>query len=181
MRGYQRWLCRGLLLGFLLGPGVAMAACTPGQLAHELQSDPMALGYAPLIAAGHDADLLALLIEVRDGPNFLVTLPSVTGAQVLARLDPTEFVALADEVRREVLVRLAALITLAQGPLPITKASVKALLLHLVSVFPDGGPTRTAMQHVDQRQGSRHEVVCGVERPLTLSVLACALRPESCS
>lgn len=142
-------------------------AITSAALKTELQTDPAALGYAALIAAGADQGCADALNLLRAGASFSVQLPTITSLDVQSCLDPTEFAALSATALSQLNVMLSG------GTVNVAAANVRTIL---GAIFPGGGPTRTAIIAIVKRQGSRAEVLGGAGTIITHQDVAKALR-----
>jgi hypothetical protein len=119
-------------------------------LAAELQADPAALGYAPLIASGADQAIADLLNATR----ARITLPRalVPSWQLVNAIVPSEYAALA-QAARDYLTMLAAAGAVQLGGGPVRDG--------LAMIFGAGTATRANLMALLDRQGSRTEQLFG--------------------
>jgi len=168
----------GAALLLLLLPLYTWAACTPGELKTELQTNPanlsdsQSVSLSTLFAARKDADVLAVMNQVRNGVPYQVDPAPVAVADVKAVFDAAEYLALSDHQ----LLQLNTI--LGTTTVDLTKASLRAILVGaggsppVVGIFTNPSATRTALIAMVKRQGSRAEVLCG--RKLTLDDISAA-------
>lgn len=141
------------------------------ELASELNNDPAGLGYSADIASGSDNGLLEKINVVRAGAPYSIQRKNIPVSEFVTGFDPTEYLALAQD-------KLAQLNPMLAGvQLDVSAQSVRTIL---ASIFPAGGPTRTNLQAIVKRQGSRAEVLWGIETRVTEAEISCALRGQGC-
>lgn len=129
------------------------------QLASELAQDPAQLGYAALVASGHDAGLAALL-NARSGPGAAVVVEPVLskGDFVLAILPGVMRIdGLADAATKSKWQRLWEAIQASES---FRVADPRVALL-LDMAVADGVLTAPERAAVGQRAGSRAEALWG--------------------
>jgi hypothetical protein len=142
-------------------------------LKKELEADPLGLGYAPLLASGNDTGLCALL-NSRIGPGTgVVSLSSVSRTDFLLACAPAYLVLptlnAAVQAKWD---RILAVIGAADR-IDCTDPRVQALLSAAVI---DGVLTSDQATAINQRTGSRAEVLLGAGVALTESDVVQALR-----
>lgn len=144
-----------------------MPSPTPAQLATELNTDPLTLGYAALIAAGRDADLAAALNLARAGAGYQIYRGPIGAYEVINATVPAEWAALtADEKNRYAVLTGA-------GDVDTSNANVRSAF---AAMFANGTATRTALNAMAVRQGSRAEVLWGIGTAITPTEISFALR-----
>lgn len=138
----------------------------PGALRAELTGDPLALGYAPLIAAG-DARGLAALLNAPTGPGAAPVDQSVVPAYTLFEcIVPAEWSALTAANQQRIQTILA------MGQVDIQGANTRGAFL---AAFAAGTTTRANLQAVQTRTGSRAEALFGAAASVSAEQVADAL------
>jgi hypothetical protein len=133
----------------------------------EIQTDPQALGFAAMLAAGSDQPIADALNLVRAGAAYQVNREAITSALFISQMDPTEFAALTQAQ----LLRLEVILT--GGTVDINDTRTQS---NLLGIFPNPGTTKTNVAALLKRQGSRAEVVLGRGTVVTASDVGRALR-----
>jgi hypothetical protein len=116
----------------------------------ELQNDPLALGYGPLRTAADDAGLAAKLNAVSTANQ--VPRGYVLAADVYEAIVPAEWAALAAQEKQRVQTLLS------MGSVNASGANTAA---SFAAAFAAGTATRAALQALQNRAGSRAEVLFG--------------------
>jgi len=168
-----------VLLALLLLPVPLMAAPLSSgdvqKLHDELTTDPLALGYNvdPTFYVTHndDAALTPMLNEVRTGTAFQVN-NVISSAKLWEVIVSDELTALAATQRT--LLQIALMVT--SFDLGISEVQKK-----LGDIFPAGSVTRSNLQALQKRQGSRAEVLFHRGMTITIANVACALRGTGCN
>lgn len=122
---------------------------TPAQIKAELDADPLALGYAALEAAQNWNGLISVL----NVPRQTIDRRMVAPAEMVEAIAAADFAALAVAARDSILFFM---IMAANVPLDPQNTIVRGYFLQ----FPTGG-TRTRLQALQTRQGSRAEFLWG--------------------
>ena len=135
------------------------------ELRTELTTDPTGLGYAAQIAVGNDAQLAELVNQVR--PTITVFRNDVQSWELLASTIKADWDALAagDKDLYQALI--------AAGRLDATSSSLRNLI---TALFPSGSTTRTNLQSIAQRTGSRAEQLWGTSAAVSVGQVSAALR-----
>ena len=116
------------------------------QLKTEIQTDPLALGYAPLLAAGNQAAIADLLNEVRAGIGIdRLTVPAW---EVFDAIVPAEWAALLAQEKQRIQIILSL------GTVPVKGTNTRNAFL---AAFAAGTATRSALAALQTRPGSRAE------------------------
>lgn len=116
------------------------------QLKTELQTDPLALGYAPLLAAGNQAGIADLLNGVRAGIGIdRLTVPAW---EVFDAIVPAEWAALSAQEKQRIQLILS------MGTVSVKGANTRSAFL---AVFAAGTATRANLAALKTRPGSRAE------------------------
>ena len=133
------------------------------ELRTELTTDPTGLGYAAQIAVGNDAQLAEMVNQVRT--TITVFRNDVQSWELLASTVKADWDALAagDKDLYQALI--------AAGRLDATRASLRNLI---TALFPAGSTTRTNLQAIAQRTGSRAEQLWGAA--VSVGQVSAALR-----
>ena len=127
-------------------------------LATEINTDPLALGYAAPKAAGNDAAVATLLNTIGATAAYQVNREPISTAVFLSHVDSAGFLALLPTQ----LAQLQCLMVV--QTIDINDASTQAIL---VGIFGNPSATRTNIIAILKRQGSRAEVLFG--RGVTVS------------
>jgi hypothetical protein len=146
----------------------------PIGLKAEITTDPKGLGYAPFVQPGSDNSIMALLNDPTNAKGQgTVAMPSLSKDQFLLATAPMLFT----------LVGLSAAIQAKWTPilehlraadqLDFTSATVQALVTAAVA---DGLLTQAQATALNQRMGSRAEVLFGAGTVLTNRDISFALR-----
>lgn len=138
---------------------------TPAQLSTEISTDPAALGYAALVAAGNDAGVVALL----NAPTATAVFRRDIGVhEVVAAIAPADFAGLT-------VLQVAKLQLLFTGTTTIdaSSANTRALFVGIFSGLPTSSASLTSLA---SRPGSRAEVLFGVGTVITGNDVSLALR-----
>lgn len=144
----------------------------PAALRAEITTDPAGLGYAPLVAAGADAGIAALL-GATTGPGAApIALPSVSRDAFLLGLRPAymSLPTLPAAVQQKWDRILAAINS---GAAVAIDAGTQGLL---ASAVADGVLTQAQADAVWHRTGSRAEVLFGPDTVMTQADVSFALR-----
>ena len=133
------------------------------ELRTELTTDPTGLGYAAQIALGNDAQLAEMVNQVRT--TITVFRNDVQSWELLASTVKADWDALAagDKDLYQALI--------AAGRLDATRSSLRNLI---TALFPAGSTTRTNLQAIAQRTGSRAEQLWGAA--VSVGQVSAALR-----
>jgi hypothetical protein len=164
-----------LLLLPLVGAAAPLDPVDVQKLHDELTTDPLALGYnvAPTfyVTNNDDAALTPMLNLVREGVAFQVA-NVINGAKLWEVIVSDELTALATPQR-----------TLLQIALQVASydLGIAEVLKKLGDIFPPGSVTRSNLQALQKRQGSRAEVLFHRGMILTIANVACALRGTGCN
>ena len=146
-------------------------------LKSELQTDPAALGYAPLLAAGAQNQLAAVLNFLRDGTTAC-PVNNVVGAAISVNRGTIETQELVEAVVQSEMPTNAAqrdwlLMVCAGNRVRVdTGSTARAGLL---AIFAAGTTTRANLTTVASRTGSRAEQLFGAGTSVTDSDVARAL------
>lgn len=147
-----------------------MAHFTDAQLAAELNGDPTGRGYAPHIASGNDVALAQNINQPDAGMIDRLTItPDIFQTAVVA----SEYTSLTDQMRSLWQTIVTASV---QTGVPIKNTSIRS---QIVAIWPQGSTTRTNLAAMQQRMGSRAEVLWGDGTVVQTSDIARALRPPS--
>jgi hypothetical protein len=141
-------------------------------LRSELQSDPRAYGYAPLIDAGADGSLADLLNLVR--PEISVRRADIAGAELLEAVDIRDFVA------SPTAGALAWFESATQQPairLVDDAGANTRVLANLRRLLQDTNGSQTRLGQIANRAGSRAEELFGAGVVVAPLDIARALRP----
>ena len=121
----------------------------------ELVSDPKALGYAALLSVGNDSGVATLVNAIGSGGAFQVPNEPVTASTVLANITPTDLAAMTStQVQNLSLYLTAQTIDLS------TNGGNN--LANVLSCLPNPGTSRTTVTNLSVRQGTRGEVLFGI-------------------
>lgn len=130
----------------------------------EIETGPLRSELAPLVTAGNDQAIANELNRTRGG--ITIQRRVIPSSDLVAAIDKGELAALSAADRQWLQLLVAA--------------PTIDLALHraaLGSLFPAGGPTRTALLARMTRPGSRAEEVGGDDRRVTADEVQKALRP----
>jgi hypothetical protein len=174
------------LLGSL---SVVEAACTTEQLANEITTDPLSLGYATYVTAKNDAALLALLTEIRAGEDYVVSKGVVSMEAEMGTWGDVIFL-VRDHPMQATRDRWIGAINdlfISRRTLDYSNATVVGFFARMVQdqLRKGDGSQLLTLDDVTARttrQGSRAEVVCGsapADR-VTLNAVACASHGHMC-
>jgi hypothetical protein len=170
----MRYLCLCLVILLLPLPALCLTSAQYAQLKTELETDPLSLGYnVPpdfYVTNNNDAALAPMLNEVRTGAAFQVN-NVISSAKLWEVIVSDELTALAATQRT--LLQIALMVT--SFDLGITEVQKK-----LGDIFPAGSVTRSNLQALQKRQGSRAEVLFGRGTTIRIADVACALRTVAC-
>lgn len=144
-----------------------MAISIPA-LTSELTVDPVALGFAPLVAVGDHSGLVSLLNAERSGAPA-VWLDEVPAYQIRTRITLADYGVLTTANRNYLAFLLGG---------EAVDFSVAALRADLSAMFPQAStPTsRAAILAIVQKTPTRGEELFGVGTVITLADVAAALR-----
>jgi hypothetical protein len=165
-----------LIVLFVPLPVWSLTSAQYTQLKTELETDPLVppMGYnvAPdfYVTNNNDAALASMLNEVRTGTAFQVN-SVISSAKLWEVIVSDELTALAATQRT--LLQIALMVP--SFDLGITEVQKK-----LGDIFPAGSVTRSNLQALQKRQGSRAEVLFGRGTVLRIADVACALRTVAC-
>jgi H+/Cl- antiporter ClcA len=138
---------------------------TPAQLLAELNTDPAAIGYAALIAAGNDAGVAALL----NAPTTTSVYRNNIGVhEVVAAIAPADFAGLTT-------LQVAKLQLLFTGTTTIDASSPNTRAL-FVGIFAGMATSSASLTALASRPGSRAEVLWGTGTVVTGNDVSLALR-----
>ena len=112
----------------------------------EVQTDPLALGYATPLAAGNHAALADLLNQVRSGIS--IDLETVQAWAVFNAIVPAEWAALSAQEKQRIQIILS------MGTVSVKGANTRSAFL---AAFAAGTTTRTNLAALQTRVGSRAE------------------------
>lgn len=138
-------------------------ALTDAALLSELQTDPTAIGYAPLLAAGKYGELVAAINLPRGGVTVGRTL--IPSWEFVNAIAPSEYLTLT-QAQRDYLVLVAA-----AGQVQLGGGGVRTAL---TALFGAGTASRTALVALLDRQASRAEFLFG--QAVTIEDCARAIR-----
>lgn len=116
------------------------------QLKTELQTDSLALGYAPFISAGNHAALADLLNQVR--ATIAIDRDTVAAWEVFDAVVPSEWTALSAQEKQRIQTILS------MGMVSVRGANTRSAFL---AAFVAGTTTRSNLAALQTRQGSRAE------------------------
>lgn len=139
-------------------------AFSSAALRTELQTDPTGLGYAPLITNGDDADLAALLNAVRG--TITVFRNDIESGEIVGSTVLSDFTTLTSSQQNYYLAIVSQ---------PTVDATNTNLRTSLATLFPAGSTTRTNLQALAQRNGSRAEQLFGTGISVSTADVARAL------
>lgn len=129
----------------------------------ELQSDPTAKGYAPLLQTQEWGQVAALL-NARNAGTIRRT--RISKQDIVEAILVTDFTALASNPtaaalssERRYLAWLATLVSLESVRLLNADGTDTPIVANLKAMFPDGSGTRTRLIALAQRTGSRAETI----------------------
>lgn len=145
-----------------------MATVILSELNTELQTDPLTLGYAPLIAAGDHSGLAAILNDVAGAGAASIDREFVDAATFQSQVDPTEYLALT--VAQQNLWN-AILTASTSTQVPLKNSTLRSQVLAVWAA----GTTRTNLAALQTRTGSRAEVLWGDGAVVTHTMIAEAL------
>jgi hypothetical protein len=141
-------------------------------LKSELQGDPRSYGYAPLIAAGDDSGLAAMLNQVR--PEISIRRPDVKAAELLEAIDNRDLLPSATGLDQ---AWLNAVLSQDQGVrLVLPNGSNTRVVANLNRLVGNTQCSQTRLQTISTRTGSRAEELFGANTVITDSDIAKALR-----
>lgn len=120
----------------------------------ELLNDPKGLGYAVPYSIGNDDGLAALVNVVHDGGDFQVNNEPRTKAQIMAAVSTADWDAMTPENVQKFVAFISTLDTI-----PVADDSI---FEKLVLPLPAEGDSRTTLAGLRKRQGTRGEVVSGI-------------------
>lgn len=143
------------------------AAVDIAALRTELQTDPQVLGYAACITTGNDQCLADTLNLARAGASYQVPREPMDPNQLMDAIAPADTGSLSTND----LLKLNLVFQI--GLVDLQKANIRSLL---ASVFAANSTTRTNIQALINRQGSRAEVLFGRGTVVTVAQIAQALR-----
>lgn len=123
------------------------------QLATEIQTDPLGLGYAAHVAGGNDSAIADLLNLFRVG--IFVDRNFITGNEFLDAVVQADYNALAANSDARPWVKTLA----TMGQIDVKSANVRAIV---AAIFPAGSETRANLIALQTRQGSRAEQLFGI-------------------
>lgn len=132
-------------------------ALTPAQLTvfkAELSADPKALGYAALLAAGNQSGVASLVNAIHaTGGDYQVPNEPVSASTILAQISTADLAAMSStQVQNLQLYLTAQTLDLNAG----------SNLANVLSCLPNPGDSRTAVNNLSRRQGTRGEVLFAV-------------------
>lgn len=130
----------------------------------ELQTDPTAIGYASLLAAGNHTALAAALNLVR--ATISVFRGVIPTWELLSCVVKTEYAALTASDKQLFQIVLSC------GEVDTTDSGIQTML---GSIYPNPSTTRTAMIARASRTGSRAEQLFGTGTAITIADIAKAL------
>lgn len=136
-------------------------------LKSEITTDPAALGYAALVAAGDDAGVAAALNLARAGTAYQQYRGPLPAYQVVNATDPADWAALTAQEKQRYQTLTGA------GQVDTSNANLRAMFS---AMFPAGSTTRANLTNLALRQGSRAEVLFGPGTTITHADVAAALR-----
>src|SRR5262245_29627954 len=152
----------------------ALTSAQYDQLKTELQTDPLTLGYnidpTYYVQNNNDAALAPMLNAMGTGTAFQVD-NVITNAQLWGAIVSDELTALVTQQRT--LLQIA--LQVPSYDLGVTETKKK-----LGDIFPAGSVTRSNLQALQKRQGSRAEVLFGRGTTIRIADVACALRGAGC-
>ena len=122
----------------------------------EIQSDPNALGYAPLVAAKNWGGISEILNDPAKGAVTTVTYQSAVTLQ--GAVVPAEYIALTQQQRD----LWQAIITASGSSVDVNATGIKA---QIGAIYTSGTAplTRAAMIALQTRQASRGEILFGID------------------
>lgn len=123
---------------------------TRAALQSELQNDPAALGYAPLLAAGRYGELVDVLNEQRNG--ITVARDAVPAWEFTNAIEATDYATLTPELRAYFSFVVAA------GQVVVSGGAVRAAMR---DAFPNGSASKTNLRALWDRRASRAEFLFG--------------------
>lgn len=134
------------------------------QLKTELQTDPSALGYSALLAAGNHVGVAAVLNLTRAGVTIKRDI--IPAHQLFEAITATDYAALtaAEKTRLQII--------LSMGQVNVRGDNTRA---QLAAMFGAGTATRTAVLALIDRQGSRAEQLFGSGVSISAADVALAL------
>ena len=146
-------------------------------LAAELNSDPIHYGYAALIVSGDDTGLAALLNKARDGSD---TFPAISVRKTdISADDLVEAIDIADmatiTIGAQTWLQMLAAVPVVQL-LDAAGANTR-ILSNLRAIFAAGTGTRSRINTLANRVGSRAEQLFGSGTVVADLDIAHALRP----
>ncbi len=144
-----------------------MANFTLAALKIELTTDPGAIGYAALVAAGNVKALAALLNQQgRVGTNYRFFQAAVPSSLVVDAFDDTELSLLTTNQIGKLQLLLSP------GIVNFSRPNTRTIL---TNIFPAAGPTRASLTTLALRQGSQAEKQWGAGMAVTAEQCADAL------
>jgi hypothetical protein len=171
-------LILGMMLVLATHAHATIGTCTSAQLLSEFQADPSTIGYAaayggPITAnsSGNDNALLDAYILKRQGAAYQVGNTGVRRTEVMKAIVLTE----ADSLS---VVRTMFLeILLTTDPLDFTDSALTTQLRNIFTPATTYVTTRQNLSSLQNRQGNRAEVLCGVvNNAPTLDDISFAIR-----
>jgi hypothetical protein len=123
-------------------------------LKNELTNDPEVLGYAALLAIGNDQGLADLINAIGVGGDFQVPREPVTPSTIIDAITVDDFLAMQPTDFQRLQFVLSS-----QQTTNLANESTREKVL---ATLPADGPSRTAVNNLQTRQGTRGEVVLGV-------------------
>jgi hypothetical protein len=162
----------------------------------ELQTDPLAYGYAAQITAGSDTNVATLVNLVRNG----TTVPKSSNGQAIGTAGAAVVVARVDVTPQEV-IEAIAVVDFAATPAGVNNITwagswfesmmqlravtlLKAadlsntrVMTNILKLLTNGSASETRLTAVGQRNGSRAEKLFGAGVVVSTDEVAAALRP----
>ena len=135
------------------------------ELVTELQTDPLTLGYASLLAAGNDAAVYALLNDKSGPGSGSIDREFVNAGTLQSNVVATEYLALT-AAQRELWL---SLMVASQGNVEVINNEVRN---QIIEVWGPATTTRTNMSALQTRTGSRAEVLWGDGAVVSYSEIA---------
>lgn len=116
----------------------------------ELQNDPKSLGYAALLSVGNDSGVADAINLVRSGGDFQRPSEPVAGSTITALITPEDLAAMTGtQVNNLGMLLSSGIVDLNAGN----------NLANILSCLPNAGTSRTAVNALSLRNGSRGEVL----------------------
>lgn len=135
------------------------------QLKTELTTDPLALGYAPLLAAGAAGQLAVILNATRAGAPYSIPLGRISAAAARCAFDASEYGALTASQRTMLDFYL-------RGEDVVPTPQLRAFLVSAAGTL---ATTIPRLQALTDRQGSRAEALFGEGVTVTADHISLAL------